>query len=185
MMARVAIRGAAGIRSFAWTVRPGRLAGGTLMEMALLVWGVVLWSLILRRFDGPRPRFRAMLRVWFGTTLAKYLPGSVWPLVTAAGMASRIGASPVALPASFLLHAAFTVLGAAAVAGALAAPGQLARNGLPLAACVAVVPVALALVHPAVLNRLVRLAARLARRDAPAWRGRWRDGAGFLVLYAA
>ncbi|HET6231052.1 MAG TPA: phospholipase D-like domain-containing protein [Longimicrobiaceae bacterium] len=185
MMLRVVVRDAAGVRSFHWTVRPIPLLAGTAAEVALLVWGVVLWSMVLGRFDGPRPGFRAMLRVWFGTTLAKYLPGSVWPLVTAAGMAAAAGASPVAMPASFLLHATFTVLGAAAVAGALAAPGQLAGSGPALVAAVAAVPLALALVHPAVLNRLVGLAARVARRDAPAWRGRWRDGAGLLALYAA
>jgi len=133
----------------------------------------------------PAPRFRALLRVWFRSTLAKYLPGSIWPLVTTAAMASRAGACPVALPASFVLHAAFTVLGAGVVAAALAAPGQLARSGVPAAAALAALPAAALLVHPAVLNRLVGAAARLARREAPRWEGRWRHGALFLALYAA
>lgn|GEM_PF-548042 len=185
MMLRLVRHDARSIHAFAWTVNPARLVAGTTVEVALLVWGVVLWSRVLGRFDGPRPRFRALLRVWFGTTLAKYVPGSVWPLVTAAGMAARIGASPVALPASFVLHAAFTVLGAAAVAAAAQAWGLPAGGGLPPVATTAALPLAVLLVHPAVLNRLVGLAARLARREAPAWRGRWVDGVGLLALYAA
>ncbi|HET7228614.1 MAG TPA: hypothetical protein VFJ16_01295, partial [Longimicrobium sp.] len=185
MMLRLVRNDARSIHAFAWTVSPARMLAGTAMEVALLVWGVVLWSRVLGLFDGPRPRFRALLRVWFGTTLAKYVPGSVWPLVTAAGMASRIGASPVALPASFVLHAAFTVLGAAAVAVAAQAAGMRAGVGLPPLAVAAALPLAVLLVRPAVLNRLVGLAARLARREAPAWRGRWVDGVGLLALYAA
>jgi phosphatidylserine/phosphatidylglycerophosphate/cardiolipin synthase-like enzyme len=173
------------IHAFAWHVRPGRLLACTAAEVGLLVWGVVLWSLVLGRFDGARPRFRAMLQVWFGTNLAKYLPGGVWPLVTAAGMAGRLGASPVALAGSFVLHAALTALGAAAAAALLLAPAGLAGGGLPLVAGAAAVPAALLAVHPAVLNRLVGVAARLARREAPAWRGRWVDGLGLLALYAA
>ncbi|HET7461774.1 MAG TPA: phosphatidylserine/phosphatidylglycerophosphate/cardiolipin synthase family protein [Longimicrobium sp.] len=183
-MLRLVRNDARSIHAFAWTVSPARLLASTAMEVALLVWGVVLWSRLLGLFDGPRPRFRAMLRVWFGTTLAKYVPGSVWPLVTAAGMAARIGASPVALPASFVLHAAFTVLGAAAVAAAARAWGIPAGGGPPPVAAAVALPLAVLLVHPAVLNRLVGLAARLARREAPAWRGRWVHGVALLALYA-
>ncbi len=178
-------RDAGRVRAFAWSVRPGWLLAGSALEVALLLWGVHLWSRVLACFAGPAPRFRALLRVWFRSTLAKYLPGSIWPLVTTAAMASRAGACPVALPASFVLHAAFTVLGAGVVAAALAAPGQLARSGVPAAAALAALPAAALLVHPAVLNRLVGAAARLARREAPRWEGRWRHGALFLALYAA
>jgi hypothetical protein len=116
-----------------WTIRPGRLAAGTLSEVALLGWGVALWSLVLSRFDGPRPPFGSMLRAWFGTSLAKYVPGGIWPVVTTAAMGSRICVCPMALSASFLLHATFTVLGALAVAAVLVSPARLRAGGFPLA----------------------------------------------------
>ncbi|HEV7588417.1 MAG TPA: hypothetical protein VGO40_09910, partial [Longimicrobium sp.] len=185
MLARAWRHEARSIHAVVWSVRPGRLLAGTAVEVGLLVWGVLLWSLVLARFDGPRPRFRAMLQVWVGTNLAKYLPGSIWPLATAAAMANRIGTSPVALAGSFVVHAAFTALGAAAVAALLAAPAGLAHGGVPPAVAVTAVALGLLAAHPAVMNRLVGVAARLARREAPAWRGRWRDGMGLLALYAA
>jgi len=76
-------------------------------------------------------------------------------------------------------------MGAGVVAGALAAPAQLARSGPPLWGALAALPAAAVLAHPAVLNRLVGVAARLTRREAPRWHGRWRDAALLLVLYAA
>jgi len=184
MLLRAWRHDAQGLHGVVWSVRPGRLLAGTAVEVGLLVWGVALWTLVLGRFDGPRPRFRAMLRVWVGTNLAKYLPGGVWSLATAAAMAKPAGTSPVALAGSFVVHGAFTALGAAAVAAVLVVPGGTAHGALPLAAGAAAVPLALLAAHPAVLNRVVRVAARFSRREAPAWRGGWLDGLGLLALYA-
>ena len=167
-----------------WTLRPWRLAGATLLELSALAWGVYLWSRVLAGFEGAQPTYRGLLHAWRASTLAKYLPGSVWSAVSTVGMAARLGASPVALPSSFLIQGALSLTGALAVAalfgrrvvgaGSLAVPSWLAA---------AAVAGALALVHPVVLNALVGRVSRLARREAPVWRATWAAGATLLLLY--
>lgn len=156
---------------------PARLIAATAIEAALVVASVGLWGLVLRRFDGASPAFGSLLRVWVQTALAKYLPGSVWPLVTTAARASAIGVSPVFLSASFVVHGLLTVLGALVVAAVFV--------GVPIVAAVAGVAVALPLVHPAPLNRVLALAARWTKGEAPRWQGRWTDGVALVALHGA
>ncbi len=180
-MVAVAMRDVSAIRAVTWSVRPGRLLAASALEASLVVGSVALWGRALSRFadtGGVRVHvpLGALLRVWVRTTLAKYIPGSIWPLVTTATQASRLGVAPVALSAAFVLHGAFTVLGALAVAGLLGGWG-------PLAAAAAVAVGGLA--HPAVLNRVLALGGGLARRDVPHWTGGWADGATLVALHAA
>ncbi len=178
-VAAVISRDGSAVRTMTWTVRPGRLLAASGLEAALVIGSVGLWGRVLARFDDARAARvppGTLLRVWVRTALAKYVPGSIWPLVTTATQASRVGVSPVALSASFVLHGAFGVLGAGVVADLLGGWG-------PLAAAAAVAVGGLA--HPAVLNRALALGGRLARRDVPRWTGRWADGATLVALHAA
>ena len=168
-----------------FNVRPVRLVLGTAAEMALLAWGVFLWSRILACFDGPQPRFRALLRVWCGSTLAKYLPGSIWSVAATAGMAREAGASPVALPSSFLLQGALNFVGAISLAALAQASAAWFVPHTPVWLVAALVIGALALVHPVVVSTLVRAGARAARRTAPEWHGSWPGGALLLALHVA
>lgn len=178
-----AVRGAgvdaSRLGAHAWSVRPVRLLAATALEVALLAWGVFLWSRIVARFDASRPSYRALLRVWCGTTLAKYVPGGVWSIAATVEMARRSGASPIALPSAFVLQGALNVTGALVVAA-------FARRASVTPVLVVVgVAAALLLVRPATIDALVRVAARVARRDAPRWRGTWRDGVLLLALHVA
>jgi phosphatidylserine/phosphatidylglycerophosphate/cardiolipin synthase-like enzyme/uncharacterized membrane protein YbhN (UPF0104 family) len=168
-----------------WMLRPGRLLAATAGEVALLMWGVFLWSQILARFDGPQPAYRTLLRVWCSSTLAKYIPGSMWSVAATAEMATRVGASPVALPSSFLLQSALNFVGALTLAALLNRGDATAVMIVPMWLVAIAVVGALALVHPAVLNAIVRRAARAARHPPPEWRGSWAAGAFLLALYVA
>ena len=172
----VVVRDAGALRDVAWTFRPGRLLAATAVEIALLVASVGLWGRVLARFDATRPPFGALLRVWVRGTLAKYLPGTIWPVVSTATQASRIGASPLALAASFVLHGLFTALGALVVAAALV--------GVPPQVALGLLATAVPLVHPALLNGALGAASRWTGRPVPQWKGRWVDGVGLVALHA-
>jgi len=168
-----------------WAFHPSRLIAATVVELTALAWSVYLWSWILACFAGPRPGYHGLLRVWRAATLAKYLPGSIWPAVSTIEMATRVGASPVALPSSFVIHAALNLVGALTVGACFSgAFGSAGVTDSPWLAASAVLG-GLTVVHPRLVNTAVGRAARLLRRDAPVWEGTWAVGATLLALSVA
>ena len=179
------LRETAHLRSQNWTLRPWRLAVATILELLTLAWGVYLWSRILSCFDGAAPGYRNLLRAWRASTIARYLPGSVWSAASTIEMAGRIGVSPIALPSSFLIQGALSLVGALTIAtlsGSTRSPaGVTVSPWLAAAAALG----AVMLVHPRVVNALVSRAARAAGRTAPRWEASWPAGALLLLLHVA
>ena len=137
----------------------GSLALATLAVFAMLM----SWAASVRE-GAPTLTLRDFNRIYFVGQMGKYLPGSVWPVLTQSMLARRRGASPGSVATGSLLNLALTVTVSLLVGAAL----------LPFAPAAAVdqlqwVPFVLvpmvAVLHPAVLNRLLPLAARLMRRE--------------------
>lgn len=175
-----AARNWADVQRFEWNVRPILLAGSVAAHVGVLAWGVYVWGRVLRRFGQEAPPYPALLRIWFGSALARYVPGAVWQFVAAAQLARVAGLAPALLLTSMLVHVGFSLLAAAVTAAltlshpALQALGSLAPIG--------VIAVALLAIHPAVIGGMVRVVARLARRSALAWQGSWSDGVELFAL---
>ncbi len=148
----------------------------SLLEIGLLAWMVYLWVRILRQFDGPRPTYRGLLLVWRRSTLAKYLPGSVWSVAAAAETAEAHGGSATSLAASFVLQAILSVVGAVTVAAMFGAASFSWVS-------IAVLAAGVLIVHPAVITAALRTTRRVTRAPAVAWRGTWLDGLSLLVLH--
>lgn len=168
-----------------WVVRPWRLLGASALEVGTLAWTVHLWSRILRCFGESQPGYRPLLRAWRASTLAKYLPGSIWSAASTVEMAPRIGVSAVALPSSFLLLATLNLVGALTVASLFGSASASAHLVVPRWLLATAIAATLALVHPRVVNSIVGAGARLACRTAPTWTGSWLTGATLLVLFVA
>jgi hypothetical protein len=138
-------------------VRPLVLAASILLESAALAWGVSAWGRLIRTVTGSELRLRSLLRVWWSASVARFIPGKVWPFVAAAGGSATTGVSGPLLAATFGLHAALALV-TAAVVGAAAlerTEGELA--GIALSA------IALAIL----LSPLVRAKRRTPRRRPP------------------
>ena len=120
------------------------------------------WRALLADLGFPLP-LRAGGRVFFLGQLGKYLPGSVWPAVTQMELGrdyrvpQRVSGAAVAIT---MLLAVGTGLLVATVL--LTLVGARVPDQYRWAA--AVLPLALLLAAPPVLNRLLRTALRLARR---------------------
>jgi hypothetical protein len=160
------------------TAVAGRLSaqalGLSFLAALAATWGGFFsWRAILADF-GSRVPFTAGLRIFFVGQLAKYVPGKVWPMLTQA----RLGRD-------------YRVPGRASAAAALIVLGTTLGTGLLVTAVllpvlggdafdrywwtVLVLPAAFVLLWPAVLNRLLDRAMRLARREPMprplTWRG--------------
>lgn len=103
------------------------------------------------------------LRIYGIGQIGKYLPGSVWPVLTQAQLGRRLGISPLRMASGALLALAVSVSGGL-VLGCVLLPfsGHDASRRLWWAPLIAIPMVAV--LAPPVLNRLVATAARLLRR---------------------
>jgi uncharacterized membrane protein YbhN (UPF0104 family) len=128
---------------------------------------MLCWRELLRDL-GSDLGLRPGGRVFFLGQLGKYLPGSVWPVVAQMELARDLRVPRTRTATTVLLFMLMNVVTAAAVAGALlpftldpsTAAGEWRWAFLPLV-------LLLAVLAPAVLNRLTALGVRLLRRPAP------------------
>lgn len=182
-LGREIVRNLDQLRDFDWDFRPGRLAVSVVSFSAVLAWGVWVWSVLLRSL-GARVPYPALARAWFVSNFGKYVPGVVWQFVSLAQLSASAGLSGSAAVTSLLVLMGFQLLSAAVVGAALlpaALAGELA-GALRVARWL--LPLAVALVHPAVIRMGLRTAARALRRESLVWQGRWADGVLLLLLSA-
>lgn len=168
------------LAAFDWRVRWLELGASVVALAGVLAWGVVVWKLVLDRFEHAPVGLPVLLRIWFGSNLARYIPGKIWQFVGAAEMARSAGLSRVVVLSSMVVHVGLSLLSAAAVSVAvLAAWDAVDLPTLPLALLAGA---SVFLVHPAVINAGLRLVPRAFHDDVLRWNGRWRDGIALLAL---
>ncbi len=129
---------------------------------------IASWRLLLRTWRSPLGVGDAA-RIWFVSSLGKYVPGKFWSIGAMAVLAKDAGASPIAATGSAIimqlvnLAAGFAVV-ALAGAGELLAAYPLLRVG----AWVTVAATAIGLAYgPALLTWAVRQGTRLVRQPMP------------------
>jgi glycosyltransferase 2 family protein len=169
------------VRRFEWEVDPLLLAASVAAHVAVLAWGVWVWSRVLRHFEHPPVSLGLLLRIWFLSNLARYIPGKVFQFVAVAQLSRAAGLSGAVLLASMVVHTGMALLSAALLsAWTLVRPLLPALPALPVG--VAATVLAVLLVHPRVLNAGLGVLRKLARRDVIRWNGSWGDGIAVLAL---
>lgn len=180
-LAREILRNVDDLRDFDWQLRPGMLLLSLLALVVVLFLGVAYWAVVLRSF-GVRIPLIPLARAWFLANLSRYIPGVVWQFVSLAQLGNAAGMGAVLSITSLLVQMGFTLLSAAAL-GLLILPGSPLGSAYPMLEGLRwLAPLVLLAVHPAVIRTLVRLMARLSRREAVDWEGSWAEGVGLLAL---
>jgi uncharacterized membrane protein YbhN (UPF0104 family) len=133
----------------------------------------LLWRQCLKVFGDSRP-IPTVSAWYFAGELGKYLPGGIWPVVGRGELARRGGVSRSVAYASTLISMGAMCIGGALTCG-LVAPIvaiQAGRVGAEMLLLI-LVPLGVAVVHPAVFSRLLALAAKVTRGridlTAPPW----------------
>ena len=147
-----------------WQFEPWAVATSLLAMIAASIWGAAAWLVIARAFGAPLGA-RPALRVYSVSNLGKYLPGKVWHAFARVYMARDEGVPLSIATASVLIDVLLNVAGAALVV-VVALPtiiSALTDLDGPMITALALVGVlvGLALLHPAALNAIFRVAGRL------------------------
>jgi len=134
-----------------------------------------IWRMIVRSLSGVSlPPYRSVY-IWFMSNLGRYLPGKVWQIAGMAMMARGLGVPGVEAAASSVLAIVICMLAGACLGLALF-PAALAGSYAPLVSWAWLgLPVMLAFLHPALLNRLIRLVSKWSGKPAVMGNLRLRD----------
>ncbi len=126
---------------------------------SLMVWREMLADL------GSRLSIAEAWRIMFIGQLAKYIPGSIWPVLAQSELGADRGIPRRSSALSVLLCYAVMTASGAAVA-AITLPFARAKTTDQYYWILILVPVGIVLLSPPVLNRLLALVLRLARQPA-------------------
>ncbi|HEX5724565.1 MAG TPA: lysylphosphatidylglycerol synthase domain-containing protein [Longimicrobiaceae bacterium] len=169
------------LRRYRWEVDPLLLAASVGAHVGVLAFGVWIWERVLRRFEHPPVRLGTLLRIWFLSNLARYVPGKIFQFVAVAQLSRAAGLSGAVLLTSMLVQTALSLLAAAVLAAWTLGAGffpALSFLWIGLAATA----FAVVLVHPDLLNAVLGLLPRLFKREVIRWNGGWAEGVGLLGL---
>lgn len=104
------------LASYEWRLEPGWLVLALVLLVArgpLPVWG---WWLIMQRLGHPLP-FRKSIRMVYYSSLAGFVPGSMWHAVSRVYLAEQAGVPRLTTTISVVVESALNLLAAIAVAG--------------------------------------------------------------------
>jgi uncharacterized membrane protein YbhN (UPF0104 family) len=154
------------IRDALGDARPAWLLLGLLAAAGAMTGLGLLWWRCLQVFGAPARR-RDAVAWYFGGELGKYVPGGVWPVLGRGELAARAGISRATGYVTTLICYAAMCVAAAVVCGVLApfvALDKAAGAGLGWGwLMLALIPLGLGALHPAVLGRLLAVGAKLTR----------------------
>ncbi|MFH1068604.1 MAG: lysylphosphatidylglycerol synthase domain-containing protein [Candidatus Glassbacteria bacterium] len=121
-----------------------------------------IWRLVFRSLSHTDIPFWRSAYIWFISNLGRYLPGKVWQIAGMAAMARAEGAPAAAAATASVVGFVVSLIAGAAV-GLVCFPVSAAgKYATYLAWAWIGLPVVLAFLHPALLNRLFGLAARIS-----------------------
>lgn len=176
------VRNAHGLQEFRWDTEPWLLLGSVVALIAVFVWGVLVWKRVLTRFVAEPIPYPALLRIWFLSSLARYIPGKVWQFL-AAGQLARAAALPAGLlVTSMMVQMIFGLLAAVLIAVVTLPVDITGVGAIPDWLLVPTLMLAAVLAHPRMINLGLRVVSRLLNRDVLIWSGSWSQGLGLLVL---
>jgi glycosyltransferase 2 family protein len=164
-----------------WRFRPLPLVASLLVLIAALAASAGIWRATLRHLgaDVPLP---VLLRIWFLSSLGRYIPGKVWQFVGVAEL-SRVATIPViAAVTSLVLYMGLIVLAAWIIGIYLLPPALLGPLGAVVWPARLLTPLLLVSLHPSLLGPLVGWTARLTRQPLTIWSASWGSALWLLLL---
>lgn len=149
------------------------------LSMMVIGLGWRWWLAVL----GARVPVRRALSWYYVGQLGKYVPGGIWPIVGRGEMARRGGVHPRLGYSSTVLSLGVTYLAAILVVAATLVAGASGGDEVAWQPVVALLPIGVLGLHPAVVRRVLDVARRLSRRPLDVPVPRWRTSVLLLLAH--
>jgi uncharacterized membrane protein YbhN (UPF0104 family) len=162
------------------------LVSAFLVSLLAGVGSMLCWRAILTDLGSHVSPVQSA-RIFFPGQLAKYVPGSIWSVVSHMELARRYGIARIRAATATAVTMVLTSL-SGIVVGLATLPLTAAHQARRYALLLIAVPVLVAAVHPRVLTRLLNTALRLMRRPplerGLGWRGASEGFAWMIAVWA-
>ena len=175
------LRNAGQLRAHEWTIRPALLLASIALNIVGLFWGVGVWRLLLRKVGFSVP-FLHLARIWFLSSLGRYIPGKIWQFVGAAQLGTGVAIPRTITVATLAAHTGFFFVGAFLVAVYFLPTEILGSVGLSTSTIRWIAPLALLLAHPAIIRIGLSLISRTGGQRIDSWTPGWIDGLQLVTL---
>lgn len=147
-----------------WVLRWDLIVASLAVTWLMYLLLIHAWRVILLTW-GERLPWGSAIRIWFVSSLGKYVPGKLWALAAMAVMAERAGVSGAAATASSVVMQLVSITTGVAIAVIFVGPAVLGATtsvGLVgvIAVAVASVVATAVVASPAIMTRLGRLIGR-------------------------
>ncbi|WP_405088775.1 lysylphosphatidylglycerol synthase domain-containing protein [Microbispora sp. NBC_01389] len=139
------------------------LAGSLAAVLGALLAGMLMWRALLADLGSPLV-FTDAAKIFFVGQLGKYIPGSVWPMIAQMEMGRDHGVPRSRSAAAFFLTYP-VYLGTGLLVSAVTLPVLAGQSVARYAWLLLLVPVLVAALHPAVVNRIIAFGLRKLRRE--------------------
>jgi hypothetical protein len=179
----VARRDLAAVRAYHWRIQPALLMASLLLQVAVLVAGVYIWSRVVVAFNST-VSMGTLFRMWALSNPIRYIPGSVWQLFAYGKFAGEARLSRSLVFSSLMVHIWLSIWAAVVLVLALAPIAVLPSVHFPRWVPL-VIPAVLVVIHPAAFNVAQRIVARILRREAMLWQGGWARSVAILAMDCA
>ena len=169
----------------AWRPDAGLIALSLLLLLLVYLAHCMLWRIITEKLGGVRPGWQSSLRIYFVSSLGRYIPGKLWQIAGLAMLAQKAGISAYAATGASLAGQ-FAFLTSGLVYLALLLPGW--EGNAPIVAALVILALGIGLFVLLTSNAKVWLVNRLGRRFGTAIellnRITWRDAVAWWFAYA-
>lgn len=169
------------LQEYPWQISYPHLGLSVLLIGITFAFLVFVWLLVLRIL-GVRLSFRKGFRIWFVSTLGKYVPGKVWQALGMFYLCQREGISVQKSVTSFILVQVLSIVPGVALF-LLTTTWLNPQWGASIHFLIVLIPLGLIAAHPGALERLVNFVARRLRREEIHLRARYIDMLGLMSLY--
>ncbi|MFN8484081.1 MAG: hypothetical protein U0768_13680 [Anaerolineae bacterium] len=182
------------LSAYAWQPQPVYIALASIAHSISLGFTFFAWDRMMRRIaPNGGGSLRTNFAVYYTTSLAKRIPGTVWYAAGRVALYERLGVGPSLTMAAIVYESALVFLSGLLAILLLIPPALRAGIGslltLPgptaLAALAVILAVMVGLMWPGMLERLINLARRVLKREAIAVQASHWDILFWMLLYLA
>lgn len=180
------------LQSYEWKISQPGLIGSLFLGTIYFLVMALGWALLLYNMAGIKkvaalPTVKGM-RVWLLTIMSRYLPGNVWHVVSRMAFADKLSVGKAQILSSSTLEQGLAVIGAMLLASLslpfwplAAMPQEWAPTFILL---MVLFLLGLALLHPRIMEPILRWTAFRLRRPELNWKFEYRTIIQFVLIYA-
>lgn len=169
------------IRDYPWDFNYSLLIGSWGFIIFIFIFLISLWRLILRRL-GSNLSFQKAFKIWFISSLGRYIPGKIWQILGMIYLSQREGVPVEQSTTSAVLVQTFSII-PGAILGLVTTITLVSEPSYWFYLLFPLIAAGILIVHPPFLERIANFFCRKLKRPSIHFEARFTDSLRFMLFY--